>query len=294
MQKKFVLVALLIALPILILVPLVFASTPFSDAANKFFQRQCSRPERTIGIIAFLCDLRLRVDELEGQVGGLETSTATMSAAIADLQQRVAALENPPQPVTIVFAENRPASFNTDFVPIPPGFKSMTLNVTTTGFLVNWAMDVNIGGTIIQQQRFRCIDSVTCPPVTLPIIANLYRFGTGTSSGNITAIATLNPEPNSQTLLLGFDVSLPFTSNTFNTNGFSSIIISVGQRGPTERLVAISLQRFEGGSFVEKQRVNCDGGAECPFTNLPLLGGDYRVVIEGSGGGAVVGALLRP
>lgn len=145
----------------------------------------------------------------------------------------------------------------------------------------------------LHQQRFNCSGLLTCPAVTIPIIDNEYLFGTGTGGGNITAVATLNPEPNSRSLLLGGNVGLPFTSEPFDTTGFSSIIITAGQLG-SEHLTAMSLQRIESGVFVEKHRLSCDGGAECPVTSLPLLGGNYRVVVEGSGMRAVVGALIRP
>lgn len=285
---------LLIAVPVL-----AFNSSAFLDPAQNFVDKTCSK-EKVSNINVVLCYLFAKTQEQDavlGQYGtrldDLGVSSATMSAQMADLLQRVAALENPPEPATIIFAENRPASFATDFIPIPSGFKSMTFNVSTTGFLITWSPVVNIGGLEVEQHRFYCSGYTQCPEVTIPIIDDAYRFATGTSSGNITAIATLNSEPDSKALLLGSNKTLPFTSEVINTNGLSLIIVTVGQGNP-QNLNAIVLQRFEGGVFVEKQRINCDGGAMCPLTSLPILGGDYRVVIEGAGGQAIIGALLRP
>ncbi|OGK08496.1 hypothetical protein A2767_05360 [Candidatus Roizmanbacteria bacterium RIFCSPHIGHO2_01_FULL_35_10] len=148
------------------------------------------------------------------------------------------------------------------------------------------------GTTYKEQHRFRCSGG-TCPVVTIPILNNSYIFSTGTSAGNITAIGTLNIEPEAQVIILGNSVDLPFTSSSFDSTGFTSITVTVGQGNP-QNLTGISLQRFESGSFVEKVHLNCDGGAECPLQSMNLIGGNYQVVVEGSGSDALVGSILRP
>jgi len=195
-------------------------------------------------------------------------------------------------PTTIVFAQDRPASFTTDFFTIPSGFSSMTFHVTTTGTLYGWAPIANVNSFVNEQHRIVCTNNI-CPDVTIPIISNYYKFGTGTSSGNITATAILNAEIDNSTQTLGYRVNLPFTSGPLQTNPGMKILVTVGQGNP-QNITGISLQRNEGGIFVEKHHLSCDGGAVCPLTNLPLLGGEYRVVVEGSGLNALIAALLRP
>ena len=155
---------LLIAVPVL-----AFNSSAFLDPAQNFVDKTCSK-EKVSNINVVLCYLFAKTQEQDavlGQYGtrldDLGVSSATMSAQMADLLQRVDALENPPEPATIIFAENRPASFATDFIPIPSGFKSMTFNVSTTGFLITWSPVVNIGGLELEQHRFYFSGYTQCP-----------------------------------------------------------------------------------------------------------------------------------
>lgn len=191
-------------------------------------------------------------------------------------------------PATITFLNNEPITTVTK--DIPPGFKSITFNVTFSNFIINWAPQISFdnGATFLEQHRFRCGN--TCAQVTIPLLSNKIRWSPGTSGGNATVIGTLNPEPDSQVLLLGQGINFPFTSSDFSTDGFSNITITAG--GGTS-IQAISLQKLENGAFIEKQRLNCDGGAECPLQSLPVLGGTYRIAIEGGGVNAVLGAILR-
>lgn len=196
------------------------------------------------------------------------------------------------KPNIIVFAQDRPASFVTDFIDIPQGYTSMTFHVTTTGTLLNWSPIANVNSFINEQVRVLCNNNV-CPDVTIPVISWFYQFATGTSAGNITATATLNREPGSSTQTLGYGVNLPFTSGPIQTNPGSNITIAVGQRNP-QNMNRISLQRNESNVFVEKEHIDCDGGAVCPLIPLPLLGGEYKVFVDGTGTGALISVLILP
>jgi len=263
----------------------IFATIAYvHEKIDELFNQLGPRIQQNESDIGFLRDLagrnELKIFELEGRIEFLESLLTPTPTPISD-------------PLQIVFAENRPASFETDFIPISDGYKSMTFNVSTTDFLINWAPAIEIDGISYEQHRFRCSGVLVCPEVTIPILSDAYQFRTGTSGGNITAIATLNTEPNSQVLILGKKVNYPFISIPFSTDGFSSILITAGGGDNPQNLAGISLQRFEGESWVEKEHLNCDGGAECPLQELPVLGGEYRVVLQGSGTGAVLGALIR-
>jgi hypothetical protein len=191
----------------------------------------------------------------------------------------------------VVFAEDRPAPFTTDFVDVPTGYTSMTFHISHTGFLFGWSPIANINSFVNEQHRFNCVNNV-CPDVTVPVISWFYKFSTGTSDGNVTATATLNAIPGEHSRVLGYGVPLPFTSGPIQTTPTGTITVYVGQRDP-QNITGISLQRNESGSFVEKEHVVCDGGAVCPLTEMPFLGGEYRVVVEGSGPGALISALIR-
>ncbi len=201
----------------------------------------------------------------------------------------------PPTPYIIQIADNKPAPATTYFT-VPSGYKSMTFHVSGTDNVIVWAPSVSFDGgqTYYEQIRFPC-DGTSCLDVTIPILTDLYGFGTGGSSGNITASATLNEEPGAEVLNLGSVVSYPYQSSTFNTDGFSTITITVGGGNNPQQLSIIKLYRDEGGgNFVEVARADCDGGAQCPLTTFPVIGGTYLVYLEGNGTGAVLGAILRP
>lgn len=200
----------------------------------------------------------------------------------------------PPQSLHITVATNLPTNQNSDPVIMPNGYKSITFTVLPSGSIPGWAAQVSFdgGATWLEQHRFACSGS-TCAEVTLPILGGNYRFSPGGGSGTINVFATLNPEPDTQVLVLGQGVLYQFTSPTFNTDGFNTITITAGGGDNPQNMIGISLQRNENGGFVEKQFLGCDGGAGCPLQTLPVLGGDYRVVLEGNGTNAVLGAILR-
>ena len=193
----------------------------------------------------------------------------------------------------IIFAHDRPYPFDSDGFLIPTGYNSITFQVTSTDSIINWAPAVSFDGGITyrNQHRFRCSGAI-CPVVTIPIISNLYRFSLGSASGNITAIGTLNKEKGARVVVLGNGVSLPFTSESFSTKRMSSIIVTVEQGNP-QNLTGISLQKNVNGIYVEKAHLVCDGGAECPLEAMPVDGGNYRIVMEGSGSDALLSIMLR-
>jgi len=174
---------------------------------------------------------------------------------------------------------------------VPIGYKSMTISLSNTNGLPAWAPTVSFDGGNNFSEQIRFAGSETL--VTIPILSNTYRLNTGGSSG-FNADITFNPDSSSQAILFNSNANYPFVSNSFNTDSFSSISITVGGGNNPQHLTAISLQRLENGVFVEKQRLACDGGAQCPLQSMPVLGGTYQVSIEGAGTGAVIGALLRP
>ncbi len=172
---------------------------------------------------------------------------------------------------------------------IPAGFKSMNIKLKKVSNLPTWAPTASFDNNTFHEQH-RFFGNFT--DVTIPILTSKYRLNKG-GPDDFQADIIFNPEPNSQVLLLGQLVNYTFTSNSFNTDGFSTILITVGGGSNPQNLQTISLQRLENNFFVEKERLSCDGGAQCPYQSLPVLGGIYRVVLEGNGTEAVIGAILR-
>lgn len=308
MKLKFKTLFLFSFLLLFLAVPVyaVINSSTFLVKAQKFVDNKCKgTPDSQTSLLCYLFyktgELQEQLNSANQNITSLNTLVSSQSGRISDLEGRINSLEHPssspsptpsPSPNVIVFAQDRPASFTTDFIAIPHGYMSMTFHVTTTGTLYGWSPIANVNSFVNEQTRVLCPNNI-CPDVTIPIISGFYKFGTGTSSGNITAIATLNADPNSSTQTLGYGVPLPFTSGPLQTNPGYLISVFVGQRDP-QRMNGISLQRNENGVFVEKEHVSCDGGAICPVNNLPLLGGEYRVVVEGSGVDALVSVFIRP
>jgi hypothetical protein len=239
-----------------------------------------------------------RVTQNETDIAGL---TDNVDSRFDELEERVNLLENPPTPtptptpVTFQLVDSKLAPAVTDFNP-PDEYETITFKVTSTSNVVGWAPAVSFDGGIsyFEQVRISC-GSTVCPEVTVPLLnTEYYRFQTGSSSGLVSVEATYNNEDLSQVLTLGEFVNYPFTSSPFNTDGYSNITITVGGGDNPQHVTGISLQRLESGSYVQKEFQTCDGGAICPITTFPLLGGDYRVELQGSGTKAVIGAILRP
>lgn len=229
-----------------------------------------------------------KVHELEARLNTTDSNVASQSARLDELEKRILALESTPSPSPIpspvILTVNSGVIFD-----VPTGFKSMTIKLKNVSNLPAWAPTVSFDGTTFHEQhRF----GGSQLEVTIPILAGKYRLNKG-GPDDFTADVIFNPEPNAQVLTLGQLVNYPFTSQSFDTTGFNTITITVGGGSNPQNLQAISLQKSEGGSFVEKQRLNCDGGAQCPLQSLPVLGGTYRVVLQGNGSAAVLGAILR-
>ncbi len=261
--------------------------------------------------------LEATVTPMPGQIATLQNKLASDEANISSLQQTVNTLQTLLTPTTtpvppigeLIFAYNRPASFTTDgtTIPITPNYnwETMTMHVSTTGTLSGYSMIVNLGQGDFEQVRIPC-GQQTCQEVTIPLILSdsqggtispraIYKFSTGTSSGNITAIGTLNAEPNSHTLFLGSNLTLPYTSPDLVTSGYSQLEFTVAQANP-QNLKSISIQQFDGANWNEIQHISCDGGAACPV-QLVSIGSAFhrtRVVIDGSGSNAAVDYLIRP
>ncbi|GEM_PF-5350614 len=296
---------------LLLIAPVVYASTSidFLPKAQKYINNTCGIKHLASDQSLF-CYLFYKVQEHDTSISNINNTISPIPSKITDLQNRVSKLESeinttpPPIPGTIVFAYNRPASFSTDgtTIPITPNYnwETMTMHVSTTGTLYGYSLIVNVGSGDFEQVRILC-PSNTCPDTTIPLVLDsslpraIYKFSTGTSSGNITAIGTLNAEPNSHTIFLGSNLTLPYTSGDLVTSGYSQIEFTVGQANP-QNLKSISIQQFDGTNWNEVHHTTCDGGAICPV-ELVTIGSTFhrtRVVVDGSGNNAAIDYYIRP
>lgn len=281
---------------------------PVYGASEQYYQRALEYREKTCSIpkineqINFLCYLFDKVQELDQDLTetrssvGLESAiNSTQSAKIQELEERLSTLESSIsaelQNKQIVIAENEPQPVSKK-VTIPAGYKSMTVSVSSGGTLENWAPLVSFDGQNYREQhRFRC--TATCETVTIPVLSPDYLFNTGTAGGLISIMAVLNPEADSQILILSEDTLLPFQSEEFSAEGFNSVDLTVGGGNDPQNLDDIILQKKNEGVFEDYHILNCDGGAECPLDSIPLSEGIYRVQVVGSGDSGVIGAILR-
>jgi hypothetical protein len=292
------------------------SSAQFFTQAQQFINQNCNK-KTLADQTALLCYLFNKSQEQDTAITNINTTISPVPSEIADLQKRVASLEamlSPtttpaPIPGTIIFAYNRPASFTTDgtAIPITPNYnwETMTMHVSTTGTLSGYSLLVNVGQGDFEQVRIPCPSNI-CPDTTIPLLINdsqgnqisprpVYKFSTGTSSGNITAIGTLNSEPDSHTLFLGNNLTLPYISGDLVTSGYSQLEFTVAQANP-QHLNSISIQQFDGTNWNEIQHITCDGGAVCPV-QLVSIGSAFhrtRVVVDGSGTNAAIDYLIRP
>lgn len=224
-----------------------------------------------------------RFEVLEARVSYLESLTPTPTPVPTPTPT--------PTSTNIVLASNRPASFNQQF-DAPLGATSMTFNVSSTDFIINWAVRTKTPGSLDyeEQHRFVCSGG-TCPVVTIPVLGTDNLFGLGTSAGLIDASVTINSDPEEEVVLLGDQVSLPYISSPFSTDGYTEIILNAGQENP-QNLTGMELQKDVGGIWTTVAGVSC-GGAVCNYEILSVDGGNFRVKINGSGEGALLSALLR-
>jgi len=142
-----------------------FASGTIEDEANAYYEKFCIRDNLT-GLTAFVCDLRNQVDILN-------TSLT-------------------PEPKTIIFAENRPASFNSEWQDVSGGYNTLSVDVSSTGTIATYAIQFtnDMDGSYTVQTGLVCSSS-QCPLLTVPVLAKYYRVSIGTASGDITAIGYL-------------------------------------------------------------------------------------------------------
>jgi hypothetical protein len=279
-----------------------FSSGSFLDSAQKYIDNHCS-DKKISNEESLHCFLFYSIQNINHvlsyhsvEIKNLQNQNASLSAQLVSLQERVASLEttptatptNIPMP-TPTTTQSITVSNGTIFT-APSGFKSMSITLFNTNGLPAWAPTVSFdnGNTFNEQIRFSGLTT----SVTIPILSNTYRLNSGGSNG-FTAHVVFNIESNAQVILLGQSVNYPFTSNPFNSDSFSSVTITVGPGDNPQHVTGLSLQRFDGGSYIETNRINCDGGAQCPMPTFPLLGGTYRVVLEGSGANAILGGILR-
>jgi hypothetical protein len=316
-KKYFVLAGLLLFL--FVSGGIAFASSSqYLTQAQKFINQNCNKKYLT-DENALFCYLFNKSQEQDTKIATINATLSPIPSRVADLEKRVATLEAmltstptttpAPVPGTIIFAYNRPASFTSDgtAIPITPNYnwETMTMHVSTTGTLAGYSILVNLGQGDFEQVRIPC-PSNACPDTTIPLLINdsqgnsisprpIYKFSTGTSSGNITAIGTLNAEPDSHTIFLGNTLTLPYTSGDLVTSGYSQMEFTVAQANP-QNLKSISIQQFDGTNWNEIQHISCDGGAVCPV-QLVNIGSTFhrtRVVVDGSGSNAVIDYLIRP
>lgn len=268
----------------------IFAGSSLADTALSHLSKVCDKSNIS-GLNAVLCYHEDRLDDLQAQIDEINSSPSPDPSP--SLPPGPEALP----PIELVLADSKQASFEVPFE-VPGGYDLVTFNVSSTESIINWAVRVKITPetTMQEQHRFDCNGSSICPEESVPVLGTDYVFSLGTSSGLVTATATLEDIPGAQTMVLGSHVNLNFYSNPFDTTGFNGILITAGQQNP-QNLHLISLQRFNGSTYDRVGDLVCDGGAECPATIQPVLGGDYRVLVEGVGGfglDALVGAILLP
>jgi hypothetical protein len=207
----------------------------------------------------------------------------------------------PPLLGLLVFSYNKPGNFTTSSFPISNiGWQSMTLHVATTGNLQTYAPIVNVGSGDFEQVRFSCGGQQSCPVVTIPLPISgsngiSYKLNVSGLTDKTTAIGVLNFEPNSHGILLGTNLTLPYTSPTLSTSGYQTITVTAGQNAP-QHINSISLQHFDGTNWVEDNHIACDGGAICPVIqeSIPDPYSPNRVVIDGTGSGATAAYIVRP
>lgn len=277
-NKKFISFILAIFVLFVVVLPAyALTSSDFLSQAQQWVDRHCSRA-RVSNETALLCYLFAKTSETD--------------AAIADLQQRVAALENPPTPSPSPSPQPE-IDFQTNFdeeFTVPQGYNVMLIDILG-GISFPWAPGPSFdnGVSFPEQHRFFPADQ----SVIIPVLSDKYMIRSGGSTG-VQVRIRLQQDPNSQVINFGTNESYPFTSSPFDATGFNSIIVTASGGDNPQNLSAIVLQKEVGGVFVEDARSNCDGGAQCPPTSFPVTSGNYRVVIEGSGTGALFAALLRP
>lgn len=101
MKKKILTFLLGGVFGLILAVPVFAASSTFYDHAKAYYALNCAKPSLTpnVAVICYLYDKVSEIDSnlasLSSRVSNLESSSASQSAAITDLKQRVSNLERP-------------------------------------------------------------------------------------------------------------------------------------------------------------------------------------------------------
>lgn len=98
-----------------------------------------------------------------------------------------------PEPKTVIFAQDLPQPFNSDWVDVSGGYNVISIDLRITDrisdYEVQFTNDVNTEPTA--QMRVNCNSQAQCPLITIPVLAKYYRVSTGTASGDVTAVGYL-------------------------------------------------------------------------------------------------------
>lgn len=264
-------------------------SSTFFFNAQRWYNEECrKRPDRVKEEEAVLCYSFDKLSELQVALSFQDQEIDDLENRVDSLEQRIQQLENPPSPIptpNILTVSSGQSFF------VPEGYKSMTIKLKNVSNLPSWAPTVSFDGSNYKEQH-RFPGNQT--EVTIPILAENYRLNKG-GPDDFSADVTFNVETGANVVLLGDNISYDFTSELFNTSGYTKIAVTVGGGDNPQNLIAITLLRSVGGnSFLNQSQVICDGGALCPLQTMTVDGGDYKLRLEGSGVGAVMGAILRP
>ena len=173
----------------LFVVPLVFAATSadFQTKAQKYIDNNCDKKKLT-NQKSLLCYLFYKSQEQEATLAQHETR-------ITDLETSAS------EPKTVIFADNRPQPFNSEWVDVRGGYTSLTLSLSITGSISDYGVHFTndpenatdqTGYTV--QTFVHCNNASTCPVTTIPILGDYYQISTGTANGNITATGILRKE----------------------------------------------------------------------------------------------------
>src|SRR3989344_3127791 len=95
-------------------------------------------------------------------------------------------------PKQVVFAENRPQPFSSDWINVE-GYKTITINLAITKWITQYSVEYsNDKISITEQFMVSCGNNSQCPETTLPLLGKYYRVTTGTALGEVTAAGILN------------------------------------------------------------------------------------------------------
>src|SRR3989344_2974403 len=84
----------------------------------------------------------------------------------------------------IIFAQNKPQPFNSDWIDTS-GFTKITINFSITKWITQYSVEYSDDKANIKEQSVvSCGNSSQCPETTLPIIGKYYRITTGTALGD--------------------------------------------------------------------------------------------------------------